>query len=91
MFFVLPLIQHEASRSQSSLQVERVIKRLAKIVKAGNDKGLKPDKAFEHFDRNGLGTVDPDDFLDGLEKLNINVTPVECKQVSTTIGGALPV
>lgn len=43
--------------------------------------GLTADKAFEHFDRSGVGAVDQDEFLEGLDKLHITLTPAECKQV----------
>jgi len=65
----------------ASAQIERIIKRLTKLVKAGDEKGLKPEKAFEHFDRSGSGTVDEEDFIDGLDRLNVTVTPKENKQV----------
>jgi hypothetical protein len=73
--------------ASSDSVVDKVINRLKKIVKAGEDKGVKPDKAFEHFDTTGAGSVDADDFISGLDRLKMAVTPVECKQVCVLYTG----
>lgn len=66
----------------SRTQLEKVLKKIMKIIKAGAEKNIPLEKAFGHFDKLGAGAVDEDEFLDGMDRLKITLTPLENRQVS---------
>jgi Ca2+-binding EF-hand superfamily protein len=78
--------EEDSAKALTPAQVEKVVKRLGKLVKAGAEKGLAPDKAFQHFDKSGTGAVDEEDFLDGMDRLGITLTPIEGRQVMKALG-----
>jgi len=58
-----------------------VLCRLRRLVRDAADDGLSVADCFEHFDRDGSGDLDEDEFERGLKKLKIRVTDKELRSL----------
>merc|ERR1711988_1885540 len=62
--------------------VDEVLGRLRGLVREAKAEGLSVHECFDHFDRDGSGDIDEDEFKRGLKKLGISVRSSEVRLLS---------
>jgi hypothetical protein len=78
--------EQEQAYRQSYEGAVAVGKELKAILRMAAVRGLSIQQSFQHFDEKGAGYVDTEDFVDGLARLGLGISPSGGEILMSMIG-----